>query len=80
MSYFIWVMLAAVIVGCVSAVMVILYARDGTNTTFRLVRCFAGFICSMVWIAAIADEVVGVLRVSLAEMPVPSAADESHRL
>lgn len=38
-------------------------ATDGSTPTWRIVRCFAGFVCSMVWIAAIADEVVGVLQV-----------------
>lgn len=42
-----------------------IYATDGTSKTWRLARCFAGFVCSMVWIAAIADQVVGVLQVSL---------------
>jgi hypothetical protein len=40
-------------------------AVDGTQQPWRLARCFAGFVCSLVWIAAIADEVVSVLRVSL---------------
>lgn len=57
-------MLGSSIVGLVSAIPVLLYGKDGTAQPWRLVRCFAGFICSMVWIAAIADEVVDVLNVS----------------
>jgi sodium/potassium/calcium exchanger 6 len=45
-----------------AAVCVWLLASDGTAQPWRLVRCCCGFVCSMVWIASIADEVVDVLR------------------
>ncbi|KIS00275.1 solute carrier family 24 (sodium/potassium/calcium exchanger), member 6 [Cryptococcus deuterogattii 2001/935-1] len=61
-TYFKWVMLGSSIVGLVAAIPVLLYGKDGTAQPWRLMRCFAGFICSMVWIAAIADEVVDVLN------------------
>lgn len=38
-------------------------ARDGMDPTWRLIRCFAGFFSAMLWIAAIADEVVEILQV-----------------
>jgi sodium/potassium/calcium exchanger 6 len=33
------------------------------DPTWRLIRCFAGFFSAMLWIAAIADEVVEILQV-----------------
>lgn len=64
-DYLRWVLIACVAVGAVLGVIVATKAVDGTRQPWRLARCFAGFVCSLVWIAAIADEVVSVLRVSL---------------
>lgn len=61
-----WIMLGVGAGGIVGAVAVMMIATDGSSGTWRIARCFGGFICSMVWIAAIANEVVGVLLVSLA--------------
>lgn len=58
-------MLGSSVTGLIIAIPVLLFGKDGTAQPWRLVRCFAGFICSMMWIAAIADEVVDVLSVSL---------------
>lgn len=58
-------MLGSSVAGLIIAIPVLLFGKDGTAQPWRLVRCFAGFICSMMWIAAIADEVVDVLSVSL---------------
>jgi sodium/potassium/calcium exchanger 6 len=57
-------MLGCLLAGVVAAGFTLVYADDGSSKPWRLVRCFAGFVCSMVWIAAIADEVVTVLQVS----------------
>lgn len=65
MEYYKWIMLASILGGLVAAGMTLRLATHGQTKTWRLVRCFAGFICSMVWIAAIADEVVSVLQASL---------------
>lgn len=56
-----YLMAATVLAGLVGAVGVINAAEDGRSPGWRLVRCMAGFVCSMVWIAAIANEVVSVL-------------------
>ncbi|WVQ70599.1 hypothetical protein IAR50_000118 [Cryptococcus sp. DSM 104548] len=61
LSSFKWIALGTTLAGLVASVPVILYASDGTAQPWRLVRCFCGFTCSMVWIAAIADMVVDVL-------------------
>lgn len=59
-----WITLGCFIAGLVAAIASIHFGTDGTSKTWRLVRTLAGFTCSMVWIAAIADEVVSVLQVS----------------
>ncbi|ORX41138.1 Sodium/calcium exchanger protein-domain-containing protein [Kockovaella imperatae] len=61
-SYFWWILLGVSIAGTLSAGAVLMYAVDGSSPAWRMVRCLAGFVCSMVWIAAIADEVVGILK------------------
>jgi sodium/potassium/calcium exchanger 6 len=55
-------MLGVSVVGLLGSILIMIYASDGTSETGRMIRCFGGFICSMVWIAAIANEVVDVLR------------------
>ena len=62
-EYFGWVLLAAGLAGILSGLAVFCFATDGSSPTWRMARCFAGFLCSMVWIAAIADQVVDVLQV-----------------
>jgi sodium/potassium/calcium exchanger 6 len=57
----VYLFMATVLAGLVGAVGVINAAEDGKSPGWRLVRCMAGFGCSMVWIAAIANEVVSVL-------------------
>ncbi|ODN82801.1 hypothetical protein L202_01073 [Cryptococcus amylolentus CBS 6039] len=61
LSSFKWIALGTTLAGLIASVPVIRYASDGTAQPWRLVRCFCGFTCSMVWIAAIADMVVDVL-------------------
>jgi sodium/potassium/calcium exchanger 6 len=65
MEYVWYILLACLIAGSIAAVTVLHTATDGSHTAWRMVRCFGGFTCSMVWIAAIADEVVSVLQVSI---------------
>jgi sodium/potassium/calcium exchanger 6 len=45
------------------AVLVALFADKGNDPAGRLARCFVGFFVAVVWIMAIADEVVTVLQV-----------------
>lgn len=56
-----YLLAATVLAGLVGAVGVVNASGDGRSPGWRLVRCMAGFVCSMVWIAAIANEVVSVL-------------------
>jgi hypothetical protein len=64
MEYMWYILLASSVLGLIAAVAVMMTATHGRSTFWRMVRCFGGFTCSMVWIAAIADEVVSVLQVS----------------
>lgn len=57
-----WILLVASLAGAGAGAVVYSLAEDGTAHPWRLVRCCAGFVCSMVWIASIADEVVAVLQ------------------
>jgi sodium/potassium/calcium exchanger 6 len=61
-----WILLGVGLVGILAGLVVVGTATDGLGEPWRIIRCFAGFVCSMVWIAAIADEVVSVLQVGLA--------------
>ena len=49
--------------GAVAALMVLIFADDGNDPAARVGRCSMGFFVAMVWIMAIADEVVQVLQV-----------------
>jgi sodium/potassium/calcium exchanger 6 len=57
--------LAAGVVGLSMAILVAVFADKGDNPAGRLMRCIMGFLVAIVWVMAIADEVVSVLQVSL---------------
>jgi len=61
-DWFKWELVGVTVVGAYAAVMTLRRGRDGHNPLWRMVRCFMGFFSAMVWIAAIADEVVQVLQ------------------
>jgi solute carrier family 24 (sodium/potassium/calcium exchanger), member 6 len=51
------------VVGTVAALLVLIFADNGRDPTACIVRCSMGFFVAIVWIMAIADEVVQVLQV-----------------
>ena len=57
-------LLAASICGIATAALVIVFADTGNEYNAKMARCFMGFAVAMIWIMAIADEVVNVLDVS----------------
>ncbi|KAF9267698.1 hypothetical protein L218DRAFT_919280 [Marasmius fiardii PR-910] len=61
-SKLLWLLLAAGIAGFAAAGLVIVFADRGDNPAFAMARCSMGFIVAIVWIMAIADEVVYVLQ------------------
>ncbi|KIK63129.1 hypothetical protein GYMLUDRAFT_242192 [Collybiopsis luxurians FD-317 M1] len=57
-----WLFLAAAIGGIGASAFIIVFADRGENMAFTMARCFMGFFVALVWIMAIADEVVQMLR------------------
>ncbi|KAJ1307529.1 hypothetical protein OPQ81_001627 [Rhizoctonia solani] len=57
-----WYIFAACMCGLSVSTLTAVFANDGKNPAARLARCFIGFGVAMVWIMAIADEVVQVLQ------------------
>lgn len=60
-----WLLLAAGVTGSAIGILVAVFGKNGESSGARLARCTMGFIVAVVWIMAIADEVVEVLQVSL---------------
>ncbi|KAF5342460.1 hypothetical protein D9611_001886 [Ephemerocybe angulata] len=57
-----WLLLGALLGGLTIGAIVIIVGGNGNNSSSKMVRCSMGFFVSMVWIMAIADEVVNVLQ------------------
>ncbi|KAH7106497.1 Sodium/calcium exchanger protein-domain-containing protein [Auriculariales sp. MPI-PUGE-AT-0066] len=58
-----WLLLVGIIVGSIAAaVLVVLFSEKGNDPAARSARMFMGFAIAIVWIMAIADEVVAVLQ------------------
>jgi solute carrier family 24 (sodium/potassium/calcium exchanger), member 6 len=58
-----WLLLAAGVAGSCIGILVAVFGGTGQSTYAQLARCTMGFIVAIVWIMAIADEVVEVLQV-----------------
>lgn len=63
MEHEMWLLLATTVAGAAAAVLVLIFSNSGEHPTMRILRCSMGFFVAIIWIMAIADEVVGVLRV-----------------
>lgn len=59
----IWLPVVTLVLGLVLGTLVAAFADKGNHPTARIARCSMGFFVSIVWIMAIADEVVNVLQV-----------------
>ncbi|KAH9945222.1 Sodium/calcium exchanger protein-domain-containing protein [Epithele typhae] len=57
-----WLLLATSGAGFAAAILVMVFADTGRSPASQLTRCAMGFIVAVVWIMAIADEVVKVLQ------------------
>ena len=64
MKQIIWLIIAAAVVGVTVAILVLVFADTGSHPVSCMARCSMGFFVAVVWIMAIADEVVQVLQVS----------------
>ena len=63
MWYALWLCIATLVVGLALGTLVIIFADTGLSSAGRMIRCSLGFLVAIVWIMAIADEVVNVLQV-----------------
>lgn len=59
----IWLLIATAVGGFAAAVLVAVFAVKGDHAVSRMARASMGFLVAIVWIMAIADEVVNVLQV-----------------
>lgn len=57
-----WLILGAGLAGLSAGIPVFLFANKGDNQVWLQARCSMGFLVAVVWIMAIADEVVNVLQ------------------
>ncbi|KAF7312306.1 hypothetical protein MIND_00243600 [Mycena indigotica] len=55
-------LVCAAMIGFTASVLVVVFGSEGQELTFRTARCSLGFFVAIVWIMAIADEVVQVLQ------------------
>lgn len=60
-----WLLLAIGVAGIAVGILVLVFSDTGSHSTALLVRCIMGFMVAVVWIMAIADEVVEVLTVGV---------------
>ncbi len=58
-------MIATTVSGFAIGMLVLIFAKNGEHPTAKMARCSMGFLVAVVWIMAIADEVVDVLKVRL---------------
>ncbi|KAH9928311.1 Sodium/calcium exchanger protein-domain-containing protein [Fomitopsis serialis] len=56
-----WLLLATGVAGFTIGILVLVFSDKGSHPTALLARCIMGFMVAVVWIMAIADEVVEVL-------------------
>ncbi|KIY65862.1 hypothetical protein CYLTODRAFT_423944 [Cylindrobasidium torrendii FP15055 ss-10] len=63
-AHHIWLLLAALVAGIAMASLVLVFTGriSSDRAPFRMARCSMGFFVAIVWIMAIADEVVNVLQ------------------
>jgi len=57
-----WLLAGTALGGCVLAVLVLAFSHLGSHPVAQMARCSMGFLVSIMWIMAIADEVVNVLQ------------------
>jgi sodium/potassium/calcium exchanger 6 len=56
-------MLVTAIAGFAVGSLVLIFSENGAHPTAKIARCGMGFFVAIIWIMAIADEVVHVLQV-----------------
>jgi len=67
-----WILFGVTVAGFAAGILVLSLTSTGTTYAARMTRCAMGFCIAVVWIMAIADEVVDVLKVvKLSTSPYP---------
>ncbi|KAI6008134.1 Sodium/calcium exchanger protein-domain-containing protein [Pisolithus orientalis] len=61
-DHLLWLLGGTAVGGVAAGLLVLIFANDGFHPTARMARCSMGFFVAIVWIMAIADEVVNVLQ------------------
>ncbi|KAL4064529.1 Sodium/calcium exchanger protein-domain-containing protein [Scleroderma yunnanense] len=61
-DYIEWILAGTAVGGVAIGLLVLMFADGGVHPTARMARCSMGFLVAIVWIMAIADEVVHVLQ------------------
>jgi len=56
-----WIMLGTAISGISVTILVLIFADNRSHPTTKITRCLMGFFVAIVWIMALADEVVHML-------------------
>lgn len=69
-SYIKWLLAGTALGGFILALFVLAFSSARLHPTAQIVRCCMGFLVSVVWIMAIADEVVNLLQVTDFEAPL----------
>ncbi|KAF8127012.1 Sodium/calcium exchanger protein-domain-containing protein [Boletus edulis] len=72
-----WLLAGTVLGGSVLALLVLMFSAESSRPAAQMARCSLGFLVSIVWIMAIADEVVNLLQVT--ESVCPSAPNAHSR-
>ncbi|RXW24266.1 hypothetical protein EST38_g1570 [Candolleomyces aberdarensis] len=57
-----WLLIGALVGGVLIATLVLVVGGNGAHPSTKMIRCSMGFFVAIVWIMAIADEVVNVLQ------------------
>ncbi|KAF8656846.1 hypothetical protein AX16_002393 [Volvariella volvacea WC 439] len=58
----VWITVGTVLIGTAAAILVLSFPDSGNHPTAKMARCSMGFFVAIVWIMAIADEVVQLLQ------------------
>ena len=58
----VWLLIATAVASAAAALLVLIFSENGSDPALQVFRCFMGFFVAVVWIMAIADEVVNVLK------------------
>jgi sodium/potassium/calcium exchanger 6 len=78
-NYHVPLLIASAVGGIASAILVAVFADKGEHPASKMARCSMGFLVAIIWIMAIADDVVQVLQVYLiVVLPIDDPNQYTH--